>query len=77
MLTLTPPPADRASIDRYGPEIPTNPALGYSLVKVGCLDNFSHTHEFGRNIGCHHNRDNSNAQFEYSHGLQYIDCTDQ
>lgn len=50
-----------------------NPAAGYSLMDVGCFDNYSHTHEMAHNLGCYHDRANSNIQSEYSHGWRY--CT--
>ncbi|CAN0294652.1 unnamed protein product, partial [Ectocarpus sp. 8 AP-2014] len=45
----------------------------YSLVNSKCFDNFSHTHEIAHNMGCRHDRDNTGADTEYSHGWRY--CT--
>lgn len=50
-----------------------NPAFGYSLMDDGCFDNLSHTHEMGHNLGCYHDRENSNTITDYSHGWRY--CT--
>ncbi|CAM9269926.1 unnamed protein product [Ectocarpus sp. 8 AP-2014] len=50
-----------------------NDALGYSLVDSNCFDNLSHTHEIAHNMGCHHDRDNSDVDTDYSHGWRY--CT--
>ena len=44
---------------------------GFSIVKPTCLDNYIHTHEYGHNFGCFHNRENSIRDTEYSHGLRY------
>ncbi|CAN0420339.1 unnamed protein product, partial [Laminaria digitata] len=48
-------------------------AYGFSLVKPTCLDNYVHTHEFGHNFGCFHNRDSTSISSDYSHGLRYCD----
>lgn len=48
-------------------------AYAYSLVKPTCLDNYVHTHEYGHNFGCGHDRDNSNKDTDYSHGHRYCD----
>ncbi|CAM9444977.1 unnamed protein product, partial [Ectocarpus sp. 13 AM-2016] len=50
-----------------------NDALGYSLVDSSCFDNLSHTHEIAHNMGCHHDRSNSDVDTAYSHGWRY--CT--
>ncbi|CAN0080080.1 unnamed protein product [Scytosiphon promiscuus] len=47
--------------------------FGYSLIDDDCFDNHSHTHEMAHNLGCFHDRDNSNTQTDYSHGWRY--CT--
>ena len=47
--------------------------LGYSVMDDGCFDNHSHTHEMAHNLGCYHDRDNSNTQHAYRHGWRY--CT--
>ncbi|CAN0328334.1 unnamed protein product, partial [Scytosiphon promiscuus] len=47
--------------------------FAYSVIDDDCFDNHSHTHEMGHNLGCFHDRDNSNTQTDYSHGWRY--CT--
>lgn len=48
-------------------------SLGYSVVGSNCLDNFVHTHEFGHNLGCRHDRENTSFDTDYAHGLRYCD----
>eukprot|EP00903_Cladosiphon_okamuranus_P019467 g17901.t1 len=47
--------------------------LGYSLMTLSCFDNLTHSHEMGHNLGCLHDRANSNYLTEYDHGWRY--CT--
>lgn len=47
---------------------------GYSIVRASCLDNHSHTHEFGHNLGCHHNRGDTSSSTDYAHAVQYCDA---
>lgn len=54
-----------------------DPLTGFSLVSPNCIDGYSHTHEFGHNLGCRHNRENSHPETEYSHGLRYCDVPDE
>ncbi|CAM9947269.1 unnamed protein product, partial [Sphacelaria rigidula] len=49
---------------------------GFSTVGANCFYNFSHTHEFGHNMGAHHDRENSNFDEEYSHGMRYCSGDD-
>ncbi|CAN0372426.1 unnamed protein product [Ascophyllum nodosum] len=49
---------------------------GFSAVNPLCIDFLSHTHEMGHNLGCYHNRDNSNTQTDFAHGYRYCDSTD-
>ncbi|CAN0368433.1 unnamed protein product, partial [Ectocarpus sp. 13 AM-2016] len=50
-----------------------NADFGFSLVGSNCYDNLSHTHEIAHNMGCYHDRANSNTQDDYRHGYRY--CT--
>ncbi|CAM9373919.1 unnamed protein product, partial [Ectocarpus sp. 8 AP-2014] len=55
-----------------------NEALGFSLMDSICFLNWTQTHEFGHNLGCRHDRDNSNTgTTEYGHGLRYCTGTPQ
>lgn len=47
----------------------------FSLTDANCLDNFTHTHEFGHSLGCEHDRENTERRWitEYAHGMRY--CT--
>ncbi|CAM9267528.1 unnamed protein product, partial [Choristocarpus tenellus] len=48
--------------------------FGTSVVDVDCLDNLSHTHEIGHNLGCYHDFTNSGAQTHpYAYGFRYCD----
>ncbi|CAN0252790.1 unnamed protein product [Ascophyllum nodosum] len=49
---------------------------GFSVVGANCFYNFSHTHEFGHNLGCYHNRENTNQIHEFAYGWRYCDGTD-
>ncbi|CAN0406342.1 unnamed protein product, partial [Ectocarpus sp. 12 AP-2014] len=35
--------------------------FGFSLMDSLCFENWTQTHEFGHNLGCRHDRDNSNT----------------
>lgn len=50
-----------------------NADYGFSLVKATCLDNYVHTHEYGHNLGCHHDRESTSWLTDYSHGTRYCD----
>lgn len=45
--------------------------FGFSAVGANCLFNFSHTHEFGHNMGADHDREHAYNDKEYSHGMRY------
>lgn len=62
---------------RYYNDGGSDDGVGFSVVKSSCLDNFSHTHEFGHNLGCDHDRDNANNPSEYAHAHRYCDGTDR
>ncbi|CAM9859654.1 unnamed protein product, partial [Ectocarpus fasciculatus] len=50
------------------------PNSGFSVARATCIENFTHTHEIGHNLGCRHDRGNdAESQTEYAHGLRY--CT--
>ncbi|CAN0531170.1 unnamed protein product, partial [Scytosiphon promiscuus] len=51
-------------------------AYAFSVVYATCIDNFSHTHELGHNLGCSHNRVDSTEDHDYAHGLRYCDGDD-
>ncbi|CAN0121836.1 unnamed protein product [Ectocarpus sp. 4 AP-2014] len=53
-----------------------NADLGFSLVGSNCFDNFSHTHEIAHNMGCYHDRANSDADDDFRHGYRYCTGTD-
>ncbi|CAN0210802.1 unnamed protein product, partial [Ectocarpus sp. 6 AP-2014] len=53
-----------------------NAEFGFSLVGSNCFDNLSHTHEIAHNMGCYHDRLNSNTQDAYRHGYRYCTGTD-
>lgn len=66
------PPCPRVhSFTSTAPPLPESYA--YSLVKPTCLDNYVHTHEYGHNMGCLHNRESTLLETEYAHGLRYCD----
>ena len=46
---------------------------GFSVVDADSFDEFTHTHELAHNLGCLHNRENSETQTDYSHGMRYCD----
>ncbi|CAM9223389.1 unnamed protein product, partial [Ectocarpus sp. 6 AP-2014] len=47
---------------------------GFSVAKATCLENLTHTHEIGHNLGCRHDRESdADSKTEYAHGLRY--CT--
>ena len=48
-------------------------ARGFSLADPNCFYQFTHTHELGHNLGCYHDRDNSNTETTYAHAYRY--CT--
>ena len=68
------PPRHRAPRLRY--LFNGNEASGYSLVQATCLDDYTHTHLFGHNLGCNHNREDTIRDHEYAHGLRYCDGED-
>ena len=41
-----------------------------------CFDNFTHSHEMGHNLGCLHDRDNSDTVSDFNHGWRYCSTTD-
>eukprot|EP00904_Undaria_pinnatifida_P009471 jgi/Undpi1/5654/HiC_scaffold_2.g00928.m1 len=47
--------------------------FGYSIVHVNCINNFSHIHEIGHNMGANHNKENSNSAHEYAFAQRYCD----
>lgn len=47
--------------------------LGYSVVNVDCLSNFSHIHEIGHNLGANHDKANANSVHPYNYA--YRQCT--
>lgn len=49
---------------------------GYSVVGANAVDNYVPSHEYGHNLGGHHNREDSDWSEEFSHGLRYCDGTD-
>ncbi|CAB1101779.1 unnamed protein product [Ectocarpus sp. CCAP 1310/34] len=51
-------------------------AFGFSLVDSNCFDNFSHTHEIAHNMGCYHDKNNSDTQHAYRHGWRYCEGAD-
>ncbi|CAM9277620.1 unnamed protein product, partial [Ectocarpus sp. 12 AP-2014] len=52
--------------------------LGYSLMDSLCFENWTQTHEFGHNLGCRHDRGNSDTGMTaYGHGLRYCTGTPQ
>ncbi|CAM9893984.1 unnamed protein product, partial [Sphacelaria rigidula] len=42
----------------------------YSVVHINCINNFSHTHEVGHNMGANHDEGNSNAYHEYAYAYR-------
>ncbi|CAM9692960.1 unnamed protein product, partial [Choristocarpus tenellus] len=50
--------------------------LGVSVVHRTCLDNFVPLHEFGHNLGCHHDEDNAPPGLGYRYGYRYCEGTD-
>ncbi|CAM9938469.1 unnamed protein product, partial [Ectocarpus sp. 4 AP-2014] len=52
--------------------------FGFSLMDSLCFDNWTQTHEFGHNLGCRHNRENTNTGMtDYGHGMRYCSGTPQ
>lgn len=47
--------------------------FGYSIVHTHCLDNLSHIHEIGHNMGANHNREDTSSEHDYAHAQRY--CT--
>ncbi|CAM9373608.1 unnamed protein product [Scytosiphon promiscuus] len=51
---------------------------GFSVVEASCLDNLTHTHEIGHNLGAGHNReDASTRETDYAHGYRHCSSTDR
>eukprot|EP00903_Cladosiphon_okamuranus_P009792 g9309.t1 len=54
--------------------------LGYSFMDDDCWDNFTHSHEMVHNLGCDHDRENTNppttSGTSYNHGWRYCATSD-
>ncbi|CAM9926139.1 unnamed protein product [Ascophyllum nodosum] len=53
-----------------------NADFAFSVADANCLDSFSHTHEFGHNLGCDNNREDATTITDYAYGFRYCDGTD-
>ncbi|CAM9567477.1 unnamed protein product, partial [Hapterophycus canaliculatus] len=47
----------------------------YATVNPNCFSQLVLAHEFGHNLGCHHNREHSPIDTEYAHGYRYCSGT--
>lgn len=46
-------------------------AYAYSIVHVHCINNLSHIHELGHNLGANHDRDSTNTDHDYAHAQRH------
>lgn len=48
-------------------------AFAYSIVHVHCINNLSHIHEVGHNMGANHDRESTETSHDYAHAQRYCD----